>query len=74
MNLSNNFFDEGLPLSLNNLSYLTSMNFYLNKFRGQIPFDFSNLVQLEYLDLSMNMLGGHILEKYAVCPFCYTWI
>lgn len=68
MNLSNNFFDEGLPLSLNNLSYLTSMNFHLNKFRGQIPFDFSNLVQLEYLDLSMNMLGGHILEKICSLP------
>ncbi|GAY60015.1 hypothetical protein CUMW_198830 [Citrus unshiu] len=69
MNLSNNFFDGGLPQSLNNLPCLTSVDFHLNKFTGEIPPELGNLVQLEYLDFSMNMLDGHIPEKLCSLPY-----
>ena len=68
MNLSNNFFDGGLPQSLSTLSYLIRMDFHLNKLTGEIPSDLGNLVHLEYLDFSRNMLGGPIPEKMCSLP------
>ncbi|KAH9716244.1 Leucine-rich repeat receptor protein kinase EMS1 [Citrus sinensis] len=53
-------FDRGLPQSLDNLSYLTTMDFHLNKFTREIPPDLGNLMQLEYVDFLMNMLDNRL--------------
>lgn len=53
---------------MDNLLYLTTLDFHLNKFTRKIPLDIGNLMQLEYVDFLMNILSGHIPENICSLP------
>ncbi|ONM12847.1 hypothetical protein ZEAMMB73_Zm00001d002032 [Zea mays] len=74
MDLSNNHLHDSIPYQLpSNLTYL---NLAKNNFSGNLPYSISNLVSLEYLNLSHNSLFQKIGEfsfriVYCVRPTVY---
>uniref|UniRef100_A0A804M971 Uncharacterized protein n=1 Tax=Zea mays TaxID=4577 RepID=A0A804M971_MAIZE len=78
MDLSNNHLHDSIPYQLpSNLTYL---NLAKNNFSGNLPYSISNLVSLEYLnlshnslnslselDVSFNNLTGIFLSQWALC-------
>ncbi|CAN1180599.1 Leucine-rich repeat receptor protein kinase EMS1 [Linum perenne] len=66
VNLSDNLINGGLPSSIGNLSFLSSLDLHRNSLSGTIPVEMRNLLQLEYLDLSGNRLFGEIPESLCI--------
>nr|GMD04434.1 probable LRR receptor-like serine/threonine-protein kinase At1g53430 [Ipomoea batatas] len=52
--------DGKLPEIIGNLTNLTSLKLYWNKFSGEIPTSYANLKNLKHLDLEGNKLEGSI--------------
>ena len=60
LNLSQNSFSGKIPLALDNLKELESLDLSQNKLSGEIPLQLTSLTFLAALDLSYNQLEGSI--------------
>src|SRR5262249_43904042 len=57
---SNNMLTGSIPLNLNGLKSLESLDFSHNNLSGEIPQQLTCLTMLSYFDVSFNQLTGHI--------------
>ncbi|GKD99163.1 leucine-rich repeat-containing protein, partial [Tanacetum coccineum] len=69
IDLSNNYFERGIPEIIGNLSSLKVLNLSHNSLNGRIPDSLGNLTEIESLDLSWNQLTGNIPQRLADLTF-----
>ena len=60
LQLSSNQLTGSIPVELDNLSNLQTLNLYSNQLTGSIPVELGNLVNLQLLFLNKNQLTGNI--------------
>nr|GEY35930.1 hypothetical protein [Tanacetum cinerariifolium] len=60
LNLENNNFSSGIPITLGRVRYIHSLNMHGNKLVGKLPASLMNLKYLDILELSGNELDGSI--------------
>ncbi|GKB18274.1 leucine-rich repeat-containing protein [Tanacetum coccineum] len=65
IDLSNNYFERGIPEIIGNLSALKVLNLSHNSLYGRIPDSLGKLSEIESLDLSWNKLTGNIPQILA---------
>ncbi|GJT83992.1 leucine-rich repeat-containing protein [Tanacetum coccineum] len=65
IDLSNNYFERGIPEIIGNLSALKVLNLSHNSLCGRIPDSLGKLREIESLDLSWNQLTGNIPQSLA---------
>ncbi|GJV31673.1 leucine-rich repeat-containing protein [Tanacetum coccineum] len=65
IDLSNNYFESGIPEIIGNLSALKVLNLSHNSLNGRIPDSLGKLSEIESLDLSSNQLTGNIPQSLA---------
>ncbi|GJW96303.1 leucine-rich repeat-containing protein [Tanacetum coccineum] len=65
IDLSNNYFERGIPEIIGNLSALKVLNLSHNSLCGRIPDSLGKLTEIESLDLSWNQLTGNIPQSLA---------
>ncbi|GJS48020.1 leucine-rich repeat-containing protein [Tanacetum coccineum] len=65
IDLSNNYFERGIPEIIGNLSALKVLNLSHNSLYGRIPDSLGKLSEIESLDLSWNQLTGNIPQSLA---------
>ncbi|PWA98743.1 Leucine-rich repeat-containing protein [Artemisia annua] len=65
IDLSNNYFEMGIPEIIGNLSSLKVLNLSHNSLNGRIPNSLGKLSEIESLDLSWNQLTGNIPQSLA---------
>ncbi|GKC12407.1 leucine-rich repeat-containing protein [Tanacetum coccineum] len=65
IDLSNNYFERGIPEIIGNLSSLKVLNLSHNSLYGRIPDSLGKLSEIESLDLSWNQLTGNIPQSIA---------
>ncbi|PWA43345.1 Leucine-rich repeat-containing protein [Artemisia annua] len=65
IDLSNNYFERGIPEIIGNLSSLKVLNLSHNSLNGRIPNSLGKLSEIESLDLSWNQLTGNIPKSLA---------
>ncbi|GKB10556.1 leucine-rich repeat-containing protein [Tanacetum coccineum] len=65
IDLSNNYFERGIPEIIGNLSALKVLNLSHNSLNGRIPDSLGKLSEIESLDLSWNQLTGNIPQSLA---------
>ncbi|GJX56899.1 leucine-rich repeat-containing protein [Tanacetum coccineum] len=65
IDLSNNYFERGIPEIIGNLSALKVLNLSHNSLYGRIPDSLGKLSEIESLDLSSNQLTGNIPQSLA---------
>ncbi|MES2731915.1 MAG: leucine-rich repeat domain-containing protein, partial [Bacteroidota bacterium] len=68
LNLASNQLIGSLPVSLGNLSALTSLNLEWNKLSGSIPASLGNLTALNFLYMYGNELSGNIPATLGNLP------
>lgn len=67
MDLSNNSFNGGIPLSTGNLANVISVDLSMNNLSGAIPSEMGKLVDLQNLNLSHNSLNGDLPSQLSNC-------
>ncbi|GKA25977.1 leucine-rich repeat-containing protein [Tanacetum coccineum] len=65
VDLSNNYFERGIPEIIGNLRALKVLNLSRNSLNGRIPDSLGKLSEIESLDLSWNQLTGNIPQSVA---------
>ncbi|GKB07887.1 leucine-rich repeat-containing protein [Tanacetum coccineum] len=65
IDLSNNYFESGIPEIIGNLRALKVLNLSHNSLNGRIPDSLGKLSEIESLDLSSNQLTGNIPQSLA---------
>ncbi|XP_030964938.1 putative receptor-like protein kinase At3g47110 [Quercus lobata] len=65
LNLSHNSFSGKLPVEVDSLKNINSMDVSENNFSGEIPTTIGNCMNLEYLDLQGNSFNGTIPSSMA---------
>ncbi|GJU58707.1 leucine-rich repeat-containing protein [Tanacetum coccineum] len=65
IDLSNNYFERGIPEIIGNLSSLKVLNLSHNSLYGPIPDSLGKLSEIESFDLSWNQLTGNIPQSLA---------
>nr|GEW75989.1 leucine-rich repeat-containing protein [Tanacetum cinerariifolium] len=65
IDLSNNYFERGIPEIIGNLRALKVLNLSHNSLNGRIPDSLGKLSEIESLDLSWNQLIGNIPQSLA---------
>ncbi|GJZ90429.1 leucine-rich repeat-containing protein [Tanacetum coccineum] len=65
IDLSNNYFERGIPEIIGNLRALKVLNLSHNRLYGRIPDSLGKLSEIESLDLSSNQLTGNIPQSLA---------
>nr|GEV98160.1 leucine-rich repeat-containing protein [Tanacetum cinerariifolium] len=66
IDLSNNYFERGIPEIIGSLNSLKVLNLSHNSLNGRIPDSLGKLSEIESLDLSWNHLTGNIPQSLAV--------
>ncbi|GKC88890.1 leucine-rich repeat-containing protein [Tanacetum coccineum] len=65
IDLSNNYFERGIPEIIGSLNSLKVLNLSHNCLNGRIPDSLGKLSEIESLDLSWNKLTGNIPQSLA---------
>ncbi|GJS02677.1 leucine-rich repeat-containing protein [Tanacetum coccineum] len=65
IDLSNNYFERGIPEIIGNLNSLKVLNLSHNGLYGRIPDSLGKLSEIESFDLSWNQLTGNIPQSLA---------
>ncbi|GJU01082.1 leucine-rich repeat-containing protein [Tanacetum coccineum] len=65
IDLSNNYFERGIPEIIGSLNSLKVLNLSHNSLYGRIPDSLGKLSEIESLDLSWNQLTGNIPQSLA---------
>ncbi|GJW42736.1 leucine-rich repeat-containing protein [Tanacetum coccineum] len=65
IDLSNNYFERGIPEIIGSLNSLKVLNLSHNSLNGRIPDSLGKLSEIESLDLSWNHLTGNIPQSLA---------